>query len=74
MAEYNTFSKIFNKIEIDYEAYLLLPKDRKLMRKAQILGWITRAKELMTDNVSEDDKTKLNLIENNLNRDGSGKI
>ena len=75
MNKFNELEKLFDKISLDWESYQKLDARRKPMSKIQILGWITRAKELMktmeknSETVPSDIEQGLTTIENRLNRE-----
>jgi len=75
MNNFNKLEELFDKISLDWESYQKLDVRRKPMSKIQILGWITRAKELMktmeknSETVPSDIEQGLTTIENNLNRE-----
>jgi transposase len=67
--------ELFDRISLDWESYQQLDARRKPMRKIQILGWITRAKELMKtmakngETIPSDIEQGLTTIENGLNNE-----
>ena len=67
--------ELFDRISLDWDSYQQLDARRKPMRKIQILGWITRAKELMKtmakngETIPSDIEQGLTTIENRLNNE-----
>jgi|TARA_Y100000310_G_C20535538_1_gene740678 hypothetical protein len=73
MSNSDELKKLFDRISLDWASYQQLDSRRKPMRKIQIMGWITRANELMktmeknSETVPSDIKQGLTTIENRLN-------
>jgi len=67
--------ELFDRISLDWDSYQQLDARRKPMRKIQILGWITRAKELMKtmakngETIPSDIEQGLTTIENRFNNE-----